>query len=267
MNQRRVIYDLGANNGDDIPYYLLKADVVVAVEANPVLTDAIKVRFDQEIRTGRVVVENCVLTASGSAGTTDFFIHKTEHVLSQLEEPPSPEIQNFRRERLPSRPVAELISQHGEPYYVKVDIESCDALILRSLFKAGCFPPYLSAEAHSVEVFSLLHAMGNYSAFKLVDGHTVSQIYRDRPIMDRASGQVVSYSFPYNSAGPFGNDVDGPWWSADDFSRILAFEILGWKDIHVTNEQPADVGAKARFRSLLADYLLRAIKIKKRRNF
>jgi hypothetical protein len=31
----KIIYDLGANNGDDIPYYLLKADTVVAVEANP----------------------------------------------------------------------------------------------------------------------------------------------------------------------------------------------------------------------------------------
>jgi len=32
---KRIIYDFGANTGNDIPYYLKKADVVVAVEANP----------------------------------------------------------------------------------------------------------------------------------------------------------------------------------------------------------------------------------------
>jgi hypothetical protein len=36
---RKVIHDIGANNGDDIPYYLKKADIVVAVEADPVLCD------------------------------------------------------------------------------------------------------------------------------------------------------------------------------------------------------------------------------------
>ena len=34
---KKVIYDIGSNNGDDIPYYLMKCDKVVAVEANPLL--------------------------------------------------------------------------------------------------------------------------------------------------------------------------------------------------------------------------------------
>ena len=262
MNKRRIIYDLGANNGDDVPYYLMKADLVVAVEANPVLAETIRSRFKDSIRTGRLVVENCVVTADGAAGSVDFFIHKTEHVLSQMEEPAANEAGNFRRERLPSRSVEEIVSRHGEPHYVKVDIESCDALILRALFKHGCFPPYISAEAHSIEVFSLLHAVGNYNAFKLVDGHTVSGRYRDRSIVDHASGTPVRYSFPHNSAGPFGEDVDGPWWRADDFSRILAFEILGWKDIHASNVHSPAPSAQARFRDLLGNYLLRAIKTK-----
>lgn len=32
-----VIYDLGANRGDNLPYFLSRADLVVAVEANPAL--------------------------------------------------------------------------------------------------------------------------------------------------------------------------------------------------------------------------------------
>ena len=42
---KKVIYDFGANNGVDIPYYLLKADLVIAVEANPKLCAQIQDRF------------------------------------------------------------------------------------------------------------------------------------------------------------------------------------------------------------------------------
>jgi hypothetical protein len=41
---KTVIYDFGANNGDDIPYYLKKAELVVAVEANPSLCQKIEER-------------------------------------------------------------------------------------------------------------------------------------------------------------------------------------------------------------------------------
>ena len=37
----KIIYDIGANNGDDIGYYLKKADQVIAVEANPDLSKRI----------------------------------------------------------------------------------------------------------------------------------------------------------------------------------------------------------------------------------
>jgi hypothetical protein len=50
----KVIYDVGANNGDDIQYYLLKADLVVAIEANPTMTEIIKHRFQAEIASDRL---------------------------------------------------------------------------------------------------------------------------------------------------------------------------------------------------------------------
>ena len=42
MGMKKIIYDLGSNNGDNIPYYLLKSDLVIAVEANPKLCEIIK---------------------------------------------------------------------------------------------------------------------------------------------------------------------------------------------------------------------------------
>ena len=59
---KKVIYDFGSNNGDDIPYYLLKSDLVIAVEANPLLCSHIKSRFKENIINGSLIVKNCVLS-------------------------------------------------------------------------------------------------------------------------------------------------------------------------------------------------------------
>ena len=39
---KKVIIDFGANKGQNINYYLLKADIVVCVEANPKLVKEIQ---------------------------------------------------------------------------------------------------------------------------------------------------------------------------------------------------------------------------------
>ena len=49
---KKIIYDIGSNNGDDIPYYLLKSDLAVAIEANPDLCNLINQRFKNEIVKG-----------------------------------------------------------------------------------------------------------------------------------------------------------------------------------------------------------------------
>jgi hypothetical protein len=49
---KNIIYDVGSNNGDDIPYYMMKAEVVVAIEANPVLCEGMRQRFAAEIQEG-----------------------------------------------------------------------------------------------------------------------------------------------------------------------------------------------------------------------
>lgn len=98
---RRVIYDFGANNGDDIGYYLQKADLVVAVEANPKLAEAICNRFSDAISAQRLVVECCVLTTDRGSAPVDFYVHRTNHVLSQFPKPAS--VAEFSCTKLPSR--------------------------------------------------------------------------------------------------------------------------------------------------------------------
>ena len=62
MNGPRVIYDVGANTGHDIDYYLLKADRVVAVEANPQLCAGLRARWAHALAAGRLGGVNAGLT-------------------------------------------------------------------------------------------------------------------------------------------------------------------------------------------------------------
>ena len=142
-----------------------------------------------------------------------------------------------------------VIAQHGAPYYIKIDIEHYDEQILYALFDNDVRPPFLSAEAHNVRVFGLLASLGGYDSFNLVDGISVAEKYNQHPILTRSGRET--YSFPDHSAGPFGEDIDGSWMTADNFFRRFALEGLGWRDIHVTTEIAPDPLAQVRLGDLV----------------
>ncbi len=153
-------------------------------------------------------------------------------MLHQFGRPSDAEIHNFKEVFLPSKRLVDIVNHYGAPYYMKIDVEGYDQVLLAALFSEAIRPPYISAESHSVEVFAALVALGHYNAFKLVNGHTVHEVYRDFEI--RTDEEVTTYSFPYHSAGPFGNDVKGSWETANRFLRTLAEAGLGWADIHAS---------------------------------
>jgi FkbM family methyltransferase len=252
----RVIYDFGSNNGDDIPYYLKKSDTVVAVEANPALCEKIANRFDAEIKSGRLFIENCILNTDRNTAKLDFYIHKFDHVLSQFPKPDECNIANFQKILLPSLTPFEIINKYGPPHYIKIDVERYDHEILRHLFNNSIFPPFISAESHSLDVFCLLVACGKYKAFKLVEGNSVSKLYNNATIMTDSGTE--NYSFPHHSAGPFGDDIKGKWMTSVDLMRHLALEGLGWKDIHATSVINAGNDG-ARSRSFLKKVMRRTI--------
>jgi|GEM_PF-638266 len=254
---KKVIYDFGSNNGDDIPYYLFKADLVVAVEANPTLCDQIRSRFSAEIKEKRLVIECCVINDVETNNEVPFFIHERNDVLSQFPEPDEDLRPDFFQVYLPSKTASQIVQEHGEPYYIKIDIEHYDVQILKSIFDSNIRPPYISAEIHNADVFKLLSERGEYNAFKLVDGHFVSTDYAEQRISTN-QGEVF-YSFPFHSAGPFGEDIHGRWILADSFKRLLSQEGLGWKDIHATSiprQRPigfsnnSSIGVYLKFKSL-----------------
>lgn len=228
---KRIIYDIGANNGDDVAYYLKKCDLVVAVEANPVLCDLMTTRYSDAIQQGRLAIENIVLTDEKESGEVCFYRHKHNDGLSQFPRPS--DTTHFETIHLPSKSVMQLLSEYGDPYYIKIDVEHYDTAILRSLFEHQVRPPFISAESHSIDTFALLVALGGYRAFKIIEGELVSERYGHHPIHTHHG--IETHAFTRHSAGPFGDDIPGDWMTPDHFHRLLGLAGVGWRDIHASN--------------------------------
>lgn len=227
---KKIIYDFGSNNGDDIPYYLHKADRVIAIEANPVLCKLIQSKFQLEIQEKRLVIECCVVTNKDTEKDVPFYIHKKHHCLSQFPKPKRKK--KFQKVFLPSQSVHQIILKHGAPYYIKIDLEFFDKEVLTELFKFNIYPPYISAEYKSPEIFALLYAYGRYKKYKLIDGKSIPDVYSDHTIASHTGN--LNYSFPFHSAGPFGDDIQGNWMSTYRFMRLLLSKDIGWRDVHAT---------------------------------
>lgn len=234
MSERKIIYDFGANTGDDLEYYLWKAHAVVAVEANKELCDAMTRRFEPFVADRRLTVINCVVTPSANEGTVAFFIHKADLARRTFVPPCDLTRYDYNSVQLPALEITHILAKYGKPYYIKLDVEGLDAALLRSLFAAGIFPEYVSAEAQSFEVLMVLAELGNYRAFKLIDGPSVYRTYRNRRFTSQILNEEFSYSFPAGCAGPFGEDIDGHWMDVDETAVKLAVGGVGWRDVHAT---------------------------------
>jgi FkbM family methyltransferase len=234
-----VIYDVGMNNGDDCAYYLKKGRPVVAVEANPVLCDIAASRFAAEIESGALTILN--LGIADAPGTATFYVHRTNSVLSTFV-PPGERIgytatlppAEFDPITVQVRCLSAIVAFFGPAHYIKIDIEGYDDRCLADLHRAGIRPPFLSAEAHEIDTFCHLVAMG-YGEFQLAAGATVAQDYRAHPI-EGTNGSRTPHDFPPHSAGPFGVDLPGPWLDKNAIlARWLARDEAGpggWFDLH-----------------------------------
>jgi FkbM family methyltransferase len=238
----KVIYDFGANTGLNLPYYLQKADKVVAVEANRVLADDLRVRFREAIDDGRlVVVDRAITTRFRDDADLDFYVYsgekKSGHVLSSLQEPDRERAAAFRRTTVPSTDAHELFLAHGTPFFVKIDLEHHDAVVLRDVLSWPHLPEYLSVEAHDLEVLALLLLARSYQSFQIVDGRTVQSVFADHPV--RLGPTISRVDFPKHSAGPFGEDLPGPWLSRTGLVREFGSVGPGWIDVHASLHRAA----------------------------
>ena len=234
---KKIIYDFGCHNGSNIPYYLLKSDVVVAVDANPELCQTIRIKFKKEIEQHRLIVENCIITNEISGTEKSFYIFEPLDVCSTLYpatgffyKNKKVEKSDYKEIQVKTKNILDIINLHGKPFYIKIDLEDHDHIILKEIFLNKIRPNYISVECHKIEVFNLMIAQDEYNYFKLVYGNSVHlESFKIKDL----NGFTTNYEFPLHSAGPFGEDIKGYWLPKELFKLdFISKNGPSWVDIH-----------------------------------
>lgn len=231
MSARPLAFDLGAHNGDDTHYLLLKGYDVVAVEANPARASDIERRFPKEIAAGRLTVIN-----AGIAFGKDrlpFFVHTTNDVLSRFNLDGHPE-SDFERIEIDTVSALSLIEKFGMPAYLKSDVEGMDKHVVNQLISAKKRPNLISVEGGSPYALAQLIVLG-YQRFYIQNCATIERRYKNWPVR-RMDGSTVAYSFPHHSTGPCGNDLETSFYDIDAAMLLMVTKEKvmgkGWFDIH-----------------------------------
>lgn len=231
MPQRPLIYDVGINNGDDTAYYLKKGFDVVGIDAHPGLCKFCEQRFQDEIAAGRLTLLH--VGVGDKEETREFYQNPGEDPISTF----FPDYwKQFDKEQIwepvkvDIRKLSTLIREHGEPYFVKIDVEYFDHIALLDMYRENILPPYVSAEAQLIDVYCALVSMG-YEQFKLVRGKTIPVEFANARLTTR-DGQPFTHEFSRISSGPFGDDLPGEWLNKDAVLKQLLEHGLGWIDLH-----------------------------------
>lgn len=207
-----LVYDIGMHRGEDTAYYLAKGYRVVAVEANPELVRECRERFAEPLEDGSLtIVEGAIAEGDGDEAT--FYVDSNS--LWGSVDPGWVERKQVMR---PQRPIsvprvdlAACIRRHGVPHYMKIDVEGADRICLEALEEVPQLPDYLSMEAEPFDFdavradLDLLKRLG-YRRFAVVRQGEHGDV-STRTL----SGEPLTYRFPPDSSGPFGDDLPGRW--------------------------------------------------------
>jgi FkbM family methyltransferase len=129
-----IVFDVGANRGDRTDIFVRLSARVTAVEPNQKLATRLK----REFRFAPVAVEPVAL---GDRSGILTLRHCTLHEMSSMSDrwidavrkTRFPELEWNRTEQVPVTTLDNLVRQHGEPAFVKLDVEGFEAEVLSGL--------------------------------------------------------------------------------------------------------------------------------------
>jgi FkbM family methyltransferase len=222
----KTIFDIGFEDGSDTAYYLYRGYNVIAVDADPKLVEAGMIRFEKEIKEGRLTLLN--LGISDTKETKPFFVNTYQSEWSSfIERLGARNDPNYYSIQVECAPLGNLLLKYGTPFYLKIDIEGNDILGLESMLKTPQEKPkYISIEAADIKWMDKLVELG-YTKFKLVN----------QAIVQKQS--TMDWDFKLGCSGNFGEDAPGDWVSASEL--VSTFNFLhhtynaspdSWYDIH-----------------------------------
>lgn len=257
--QPDLIYDVGLHDGVDTGHYLDKGYRVVAIDANPLMVERAATRFAREVEDGRLTLLNVGVHVV--RGEIEFHVSDHDEWSSFDEQAASRLDVRSRPVTVPTRPFAEVLAEHGSPFYLKVDIEQLDHLCLLALREVPAVerPRYVSWEAGFATVRDLhdMRELG-YDSFKFVrqNDHKARfprLFYPERMRVRNGLARRLHLpppAFPFGSSGPFGEATDGDWHSYDRAAqlwlrylrRAVKDDFSGWRvwfDVHARRSGPA----------------------------
>eukprot|EP00435_Cladocopium_sp_Y103_P036518 s1053_g9.t1 len=219
-----IVMDIGANFGQSSERYLDAGFQVVAVEPNPAAAKAIRERLGTFISSGELVLEETAIWSNSSA---KLYINKEDSEWSSCFQTVGSRYDTEAEVvDVKSTDLAALFEKHGTPWYLKLDTEGADGLILDQLATLWPKPPFLSFELNSL-VYLKQAAEQGYLDFKVVpQGH-----HKAKHLLDE-------HGRPLTHAGDFGEDaigVSGKSWisqgEAMELCRRLCFVHDEYADV------------------------------------
>ena len=207
-----LIFDVGMHRGEDTDFYLRKGFNVASIEANPDLVRACQNRFSAALRSGQLhIIEGAI--ADPSVGDTIKF-YKNEHSVWGTIDPTWAK-RNVKAGRGSEQidvkrvDIKDVFEKFGTPYFIKIDIEGADDLVLRGLANLSEKPQYISIELEKESYdgakrqIQLLQDLG-YRKFQIVQqdpipGSTIKT--------NTVNGESLDYTFEDEASGPFGGDL------------------------------------------------------------
>lgn len=226
-----LIYDIGANNGDDTDFYLRKGFRVVAIEPNPKHVAFMQRRFVKEIASGDAVIIG--KAALDRQGVMSLYVHDHDDWSTLTKNDRFTE-GNHAVVSVDVVPLADLLRQYGNPYYVKIDIEGPEKEVVESMLGGGFRPRFVSVEINpqTPQILARLQGAG-YTAFKVIDQALKCRV--SQPVLP-SEGRFAETTFTGLMSGPFGEEAYGEWVSADlamAYTReILSGRLRSWYDLH-----------------------------------
>ena len=217
-----LIFDLGANVGGNIEYYLSMSQQVLAVEANPILCQSIRKRFQSYINQNRLIlIEACLSLGQSNNENVNFFINKFESGLSRFT-PPKVNPQDFYTILVPAVSYLELIEKYGVPDFVKIDLEGYDKVVLNYLIEHNLLPDYLQFENQGFDMLKKIVDLKVYNSYNIVSFYNFEKIYNYRD---------------ERNAGPIDLDIKSPWLSDKQIINLYQSLNYSWLDIHLSKKR------------------------------
>ncbi|MCA6074838.1 FkbM family methyltransferase [Fulvivirga sedimenti] len=173
---KNLVYDIGMCDGSDTRKYLSLGYDVVAVEADPTLVEKAKRKFSNYIKSGRLKIINVGITQE--RGTDTFYVNDAMPIWNSFDkEITGRDNMPYREIKITCVPFADIIEEHGVPFYLKIDIEGNDIYCVRDL-KPGNLPKYVSLEADNKADLESLDALRDvgYTKFQCINQNTFTPV-------------------------------------------------------------------------------------------